>query len=181
MLQTAPAAEASAWLASFSDALSARDIGALLDLFAEDCYWRDLVAFTWNVKTLEGKAAIRGMVEATLASTRPAGLTVRRASGQSGNIEGWFDFRTAAGSGRGIFRLEGGKCRTILTTLQSLQGHEEAAGPTRPMGVRHGADRNRRTWSELRATEEAELGTSRQPYCLIIGGGQGGIMLGARL
>ena len=38
--------------------------------------------------------------------------------------------------GTGIFTLEGGKCRTILTTLESLDGHEEASGPTRPMGVR---------------------------------------------
>ena len=65
--------------------------------------------------------------------------------------------------------------------MQSLKGIEEARGPTRPLGVRHGADRNRKTWSELRAVEDAELGIGRQPYCLIIGGGQGGIMLGARL
>lgn len=181
MLQTAPATEASAWLASFSIHLAQSDIDAVLELFAEDCYWRDLVAFTWNVKTMEGRAAIRDMLAATLEGTAPAGFVFRSASGQSGNIEGWFDFETAAGSGQGIFRLEGGKCRTILTTLQSLKGHEEAAGFTRRMGVRHGADRNRQTWSELRAVEDAELGAERQPYCLIVGGGQGGIMLGARL
>jgi putative flavoprotein involved in K+ transport len=49
------------------------------------------------------------------------------------------------------------------------------------MGVRHGADRGRRTWLEQRAAEDTALGTTRQPYCLIVGGGQGGIMLGARL
>jgi putative flavoprotein involved in K+ transport len=108
-------------------------------------------------------------------------MTLRSASGQSGNVEGWFEFETKAGRGQGVFRLDGGKCRTVLTTLQSLKGHEESAGPMRPMGVRHGADRNRQTWSELRMIEETELGTARQPYCLIIGGGQGGIMLGARL
>jgi putative flavoprotein involved in K+ transport len=49
------------------------------------------------------------------------------------------------------------------------------------MGVRHGADRNRETWAEKRARDAASLGVTEQPYCLIIGGGQGGIMLGARL
>ena len=181
MLQTAPAAEASAWLASFSTCLANRDTDALLDLFVEDCYWRDLVAFTWNVKTMEGKAAVADMLAATLAPPGPPGFALVSASGQSGNVEGWFDFQTKAGRGQGVFRLEGGKCRTVLTTLQSLRGHEEATGGTRPMGVRHGADRNRQTWSELRASEQAELGVERQPYCLIIGGGQGGIMLGARL
>jgi putative flavoprotein involved in K+ transport len=181
MLQTAPAAEASAWLAGFSDALAAGDTDAVLEAFVDDSYWRDLVAFTWNVKTMEGKSAIRHMLDATLAATAPTGFVLSSASGPSGNVEGWFDFETAAGSGQGIFRLQGGKCRTILTTLKSLRDHEEPAGATRPMGVRHGADRHRQTWSELRAIEDAELGVTRQPYCLIIGGGQGGIMLGARL
>ncbi len=181
MLQTAPAAEASAWLDSFSRQLAGGDADAVLELFAEDCYWRDLVAFTWNVKTMEGKAAIKAMLDATLASTAPTSFVLGNASGKPGNVEGWFDFETAKGRGRGVFRLQGGKCRTVLTTLQELKGFEEAAGPARPLGVRHGADRNRRTWSELRAVENAELGVGRQPYCLIIGGGQGGIMLGARL
>jgi len=181
MLQTAPATEASAWLASFSLHLADRDFDATLELFAEDCYWRDLVAFTWNVKTVEGKSAIKDMLTATLGPTAPTGFMLRSASGQSGNIEGWFDFETKAGCGQGIFRLEDGKCRTILTTLQTIRGHEEAIGATRKMGVRHGADRDRQTWPELRAIEDAELGTTRQPYCLIVGGGQGGIMLGARL
>ncbi|RUY85819.1 NAD(P)/FAD-dependent oxidoreductase, partial [Mesorhizobium sp. M7A.F.Ca.CA.001.12.2.1] len=47
--------------------------------------------------------------------------------------------------------------------------------------VRHKADPQRETWSEARARETRELGTDEQPYCLVIGGGQGGIMLGARL
>ena len=34
---------------------------------------------------------------------------------------------------------------------------------------------------ERRALEEAELGIKTQPYCVIIGGGQGGIGLGARM
>ena len=34
---------------------------------------------------------------------------------------------------------------------------------------------------KLRASEEDAFGNGTEPYCLIIGGGQGGIMLGARL
>ena len=182
MHDTAPAAKAAAWLAMFSEALDRGDIAATLELFAEDCYWRDLVAFTWNVKTMEGKAAISAMLEATLAATRPSAWQVTSASGGGSEpIQAWFSFATGAGRGSGIFTLEGGKCRTILTTLQSFDGHEEAAGASRPLGVRHGADRNRTTWSERRNAEEAAFGNGAEPYCLIIGGGQGGIMLGARL
>ena len=49
------------------------------------------------------------------------------------------------------------------------------------MGASHGATTSRRSWTEGRESELSELGNSRQPYCLIIGGGQGGIALGARL
>jgi len=181
MHDTAPVAAATAWLAMFSDTLAKGDIAATLELFAEDCYWRDIVAFTWNVKTMEGKAAIAAMLAATLAPTRPSSWQVSSASGRSEALQAWFSFRTSAGQGQGIFSLEGGKCRTILTTLQALDGHEEAIGATRAMGVRHGADRNRETWSEARAREEASFGAGADPYCLVIGGGQGGIMLGARL
>jgi putative flavoprotein involved in K+ transport len=181
MHDTAPIAEAAAWLAGLSEALSAGDVPRALSLFAEDCYWRDLVAFTWNVKTLEGKPQIAAMLEATLARTGPAAWQVTRAARRPEGVEAWFSFTTTTGSGLGIFRLEGGKCRTILTTLQSLRGFEEPLGATRPFGVVHGANRGRETWSERREREAASLGASEDPYCLIIGGGQGGIMLGARL
>lgn len=181
MHDTAPAAEAAAWLGTLGEALAHRDIEAALALFSEDCYWRDFLSFTWNIKTLEGKPAIADMLQATLNHATPRDWRLEKANGTGGEVEAWFTFATAAGKGRGIFRLENGVGRTILTTLQSLHGHEEALGADRPLGVRHGADRGRETWTERRAREEATLGTAEQPYCVIIGGGQGGIMLGARL
>jgi hypothetical protein len=48
-------------------------------------------------------------------------------------------------------------------------------------GVQHGVRPNRQNWLEQKTLEAAELGTTKQPYCLIVGGGQGGIILGARL
>ncbi|HEV7252481.1 MAG TPA: NAD(P)/FAD-dependent oxidoreductase [Mesorhizobium sp.] len=182
MLDSTPAARAAAWLELFSVALENRDVDAALRLFADDCYWRDLVAFTWNVKTLEGKPAIRGMLEATLPTTMPRRWRPSECRKTDGDgIEAWFDFDTAAGTGTGLLRLEGGRCRTILTTLQTLRGFEETLGRSRPKGVRHGAERGRQTWAERRAAAQAELGAERQPFCVVIGGGQGGIMLGARL
>src|SRR5262245_7955231 len=115
MHETAPAAKAAAWLASFAEKLGNGDLAGALEGFAADCYWRDLVAFTWNVKTMEGKAAILAMLEATLAATKVSAWQVTGASGSgSGPVEAWFTFATAVGQGSGIFTLEGGKCRTIL-------------------------------------------------------------------
>jgi len=41
-------------------------------MFAEDSYWRDLVSFTWNIKTAEGKENIKAMLEATLPHVKPS-------------------------------------------------------------------------------------------------------------
>jgi putative flavoprotein involved in K+ transport len=182
MLDIAPTKQATAWLASFATALGARDVAAVANLFLDDCYWRDLLAFTWNIKTMEGRAAIRKMLEATLQTTRPTGWRLSgEATSDSGTVEAWFTFETASARGEGVLRLRDGRCRTLFTAIGELKGFEEKKGTQRPLGVKHKADRNRETWSESRRREEAQLGTTAQPYCLVIGGGQGGMALGARL
>jgi len=65
--------------------------------------------------------------------------------------------------------------------MVELKGFAEKTGPNRPLGTQHGAFKDRRSWLELKEEAEAALGYSRQPYCVIIGGGQGGIALAARL
>ena len=174
--------QAARWLATLDRALAQSDIAAAVALFGDQCYWRDLVAFTWNIITMESRDDIRDLLAATLTDIRPSGWALTEpATEKDGIVEGWFCFETAVGRGRGIFRLKDGRCRTLLTTLQELKGFEEKAGPQREMGVQHGAVKDRKTWLETRQDEEARLGYTEQPYCLIIGGGQGGLALGARL
>ena len=182
MLEKAVPLQASKWLASLANALEAGDTDAAAGLFLDDCYWRDLLAFTWNIRTMEGRDAIRAMLEATLAATRPTGWRLGdEVSAKGDAVEAWFTFETATARGQGMFRLRGDRCRTLFTAVTELKGFEERKGSTRPLGVRHKADPKRETWSERRRREESELGASRQPYCVIVGGGQGGMMLGARL
>jgi putative flavoprotein involved in K+ transport len=182
MLEIAPTKQAATWLESLARALEARDVAAAVNLFLDDCYWRDLLAFTWNIKTMEGREAIGDMLIATLEATRPtAWLMSGEANADGGTIEAWFTFETATARGQGILRLRDGRCRTLFTAMTELKGFEERKGPSRPLGVRHKADPDRQTWSEARRREERELGSETQPYCLIIGGGQGGLALGARL
>lgn len=170
------------WLGDLGEALERGDVGAVLTLFHDDCYWRDIVAFTWNVKTLEGKASLEDMLRYSLLHTKPSGWKGERIENlEVGESRIWFRFGTSAGQGLGIATLEGDLCRSLLTTLQSLDGHEEPLGQKRPLGVRHEASRARKTWSDERAIELAAFEQGQDPYCLIIGGGQGGIMLGARL
>jgi putative flavoprotein involved in K+ transport len=182
MLETSPTRRAEAWLKDFGSALEARDIERAVGCFGTECYWRDLLSFTWNIKTLEGGEAIEAMLRATLAETSPRNWTLDGEAKASGDVvEAWFDFETAVARGRGHLRLRGGRCWTLLTTMTALKGHEEKAGERRIQGVVHGARKGRETWLERRTSEKAELGLSRQPYCVIIGGGQGGIALAARL
>jgi putative flavoprotein involved in K+ transport len=177
-----PTDRVSTWLAKFEKALAAGETGAITSLFGDTCYWRDLVALTWNIKTVEGHAAIAQMVKAQLPNTHPRAFQINgEASETDGVTEGWFTFETDAARGIGHVRLQGDKALTLLTTAQELKGHEEARGPQRELGVQHGVDPNRKTWAEKRAEELATLGYRDQPYVVIIGGGQGGIALGARL
>jgi len=179
---TAPNRQAEAWLSGFEHALAGPDPTSAATLFGTESYWRDLVAFTWNIKTVEGGEAIAAMLGATAPAVAAHGFALEgQAKEADGVIEAWFTFRTVTGLGRGLLRLRDGQCWTLLTTLTGLHDHPERLGFNRPRGVVHGADRARRTWLEAREAEQRELGYSRQPYCLIVGGGQGGIALAARL
>src|SRR3970040_438332 len=172
----------SKWLERFSTCLERGDIDGAAQLFDEECYWRDLVALTWTLKTFEGRGEIRAMLSATLGAAAPGDFFALAPPGENDGIaDGWFAFETALGRGTGHLRLRDGRCWTILTTLQELKGFEEPAGPRRARGLEHGVVPGRQSWLERRRTEAAALGFARQPYVLIVGGGQGGLALAARL
>ncbi len=137
------------WLVKFGGALERGDINAAAGMFEPEGFWRDLVSFTWNLKTCEGRAEIKAMLAAALAGAQPRNFVLKDA-------EGWFTFDTALGRGIGHLRLRGKHCWTLLTTLQELKGFEEK----RDTGL---------------------AAPAREPYVVIVGGGQGGIALAARL
>ena len=169
------------WLGRFAATLAGDDPGAVANLFGAECYWRDFVAFTWNIATFEGRTSIGAMAAATAARTAASGfIPDRSATAAHGTVEAWFGFETALGRGIGHIRLADGLARTLFTALRELKGFEERQGRTREAGTSHGAFRDRLTWADRRA-DDARLGLDRQPYCLVVGGSQGGLGLGARL
>ena len=177
-----PQDRVTAWLADFEAALAQRDIDRAVAKFATDSFWRDLVAFTWNIKTVEGRDQIAGMLGDRLAATDPSSFRTREdATEDAGVVSAFIEFDTAVGRGIGHLRLKGDQAWTLLTALQELKGHEERKGPSRVLGAVHGSDPDTRSWAEKRADEQAALGYREQPYTLVVGGGQGGIALGARL
>src|SRR5271154_926045 len=105
MQEAAQLSEAGVWLANLKKALDARDIPGALELFVEDCYWRDFLSLTWNIKTMEGKPAIAAMLEATLERASPSEWAIEKVEQTARITEAWFAFTTRAGKGEGIFRL----------------------------------------------------------------------------
>ncbi|MFW3168510.1 flavin-containing monooxygenase [Geodermatophilus sp. CPCC 206100] len=177
-----PAERTDAWLAEFQAALTDRDVDRAAGLFAPTSFWRDLVSFSWNITTVEAPDGVRDLLTATLDSTDPTGFrTTEEPTEADGVITAWLAFETAVGRGRGLLRLVDGKAFTLLTSLSELAGHEEPLSERRPAGAEHGVQRDRQTWAERRRAETEELGRTRQPYVVVVGGGQGGIALGARL
>ena len=168
------------WLGSFEEALTSGDGAAAAALFAEDAFWRDLVAFTWNIKTVEGPEGVQDLVEHTDAGAHGFRTTEEPATAD-GVTEAWIAFETAVGRGSGHLRLRDGKAWTLLTALDELKGYEEPEGPGPAEGRR---PRRVARPALLAGGARAEADGARvqtQPYVVIVGGGQGGIALGARL
>ena len=188
-------AVASRWLADFDAALERRDPDMIGALFLPDGWWRDLLAFTWDLRTFHGAGAAAGALAATLEDSRPSGFRLTdgkepvtvEVDENTKWVQAFFDFETVIARGSGFFRLmptgsdaEGSwKAWTVLTTMEALKGFEEQLGPRRDKGVSHGEQRDRQSWLERRE-EEREF-TDSEPQVVVVGAGQGGLTVAARL
>ena len=82
MLDETPDATLDAVLGRLNDALERGDAAAAAALFQADSYWRDLVAFTWNIRTMEGQDADpRHARRASSPKIRPGSLAARPGRG----------------------------------------------------------------------------------------------------
>ncbi|HWE77875.1 MAG TPA: hypothetical protein VG270_05055, partial [Pseudolabrys sp.] len=63
-------AEAARWLERFSAALRTDDASAAAALFIDTGLWRDILAFTWTIATMSGRAAIASRLNETAARTQ---------------------------------------------------------------------------------------------------------------
>ncbi|UTT40738.1 NAD(P)/FAD-dependent oxidoreductase [Glutamicibacter mishrai] len=173
--------QAQEWGDALEQALQKGDIQKVTQLFGEDSYWRDLTALTWNIHTSEGREDIGKMLLGVDRGAWPRIIKVTSASEVDGVIEAWYSFENDVIQGLGLFRLREGLCWTLLSTAQSLRQFPEPAGKLREMGAEHGSSMSRENWLDRRLAQQQSLGITEQPYTLIIGGGQGGIGLAARL
>jgi cation diffusion facilitator CzcD-associated flavoprotein CzcO len=182
------------WLTQFEAALTEPDEGALDALFHQDSYWRDVLALSWNIQTTNGADAILKELKTHARRAVPSGFAIdpdRRAPRKvmragTNAIEAIFKFETAVGRGSGIIRLipdpadrNTPKAWTLLTELGELKGFEEQLGVERPRGNAYSRDFRGPNWLDLR---KASAGyADRDPTVLVIGGGQSGLCIAARL
>jgi cation diffusion facilitator CzcD-associated flavoprotein CzcO len=185
---------AEGWLAEFEAALAALDDGALEKLFHADSYWRDALALSWTLQTINGRDDILKTLKAQAPSAAPSGFTIDpdraapRKVMRAGTdcIEAIFKFETKLGRGDGIIRLipdadDGNRLKawTLLTALEELKGFEEQLGVSRPRGNAYSRDFRGPNWLDLRNASNAY--TERDPTVLVVGGGQSGLCIAARL
>jgi putative flavoprotein involved in K+ transport len=185
---------ASRWLADFEACLERRDAAAAAALFLPDSHWRDIIAFTWHIATVSGPAQILKALTETMARTQPIRFRVDpertppRWISRAGTdcIEALFAFETAVGRGSGVLRLitdprVPGRLGawTLSTTLEALSGYEERIGDHRPTGPSDYRDFGAENWLDKR--RKAVAYADRDPAVLIVGAGQAGLSLAARL
>src|SRR5665647_325296 len=192
-LGSAPA-EAQSWLARFEACLQLQDAAAAAALFLADGLWRDVLAFTWTLQTMAGQPSIEATLRQTAARTQPkyfhcpAGRTAPRWVSRAGTetIEAIFEFETAFGAANGVVRLVPDpeaparlRAWTLVTTLQDLRGHEEAfkkRATETDDGLRDFSGDN---W--LDRLDKQRAYADRDPAVIVVGGGQAGLSIAARL
>jgi hypothetical protein len=175
---------ASEWFQAFSAKLEAADVEGATSLLVKDAFWRDILSLTWDFRTFYGEAAIKKFLQDRLGAASMKGFRLESAEllqpfPDLAWIQGLFVFEVGEmGTGDGVFRIvptANGewKGHVVYTNLKSLKNHPEKVGPYR----NHLPSRGQ--WAEKRR-RELEFEDS-EPYAIIIGGGQCGLELAARL
>lgn len=184
-------AEASSWLDRFAAALAANEAKVAADLFIDNGLWRDILAFTWTIETMSGRAAIAARfaetaprtqaVDFTIPPTRTPPRWVTRAGTQC--IEALFAFETRLGRCNGVLRLvaDGRTLRawTLITTMEELKGHEEAFKRLSAQDEGGLRDYGGPNWLDRR--KAAARYDDHEPTVVVVGAGQAGLAIGARL
>lgn len=185
-------AQVETWLVAFNRALQANDQEAAAALFLEDAYWRDLLAYQWDFRSLTGPATFipqlltegkARCVRDFIIDPRYTAPTRQSRSGRD-VIEAIIRFDTDLGPGNGIVRLQevptgSGQWRAwgFMTSLQELSSHPEQIGANRPLRV---SLRNPgENW-----TDQLDYNSrfdDEEPEVLVVGGGHSGVMIAARL
>ncbi|KAK2035442.1 FAD/NAD(P)-binding domain-containing protein [Colletotrichum zoysiae] len=178
---------------AFNAALRSRSYGDLAQLFLSDGYWRDHLALSWDLRTLKGRDSIRSFLERacrlkevvidTSTAYRAPRFAPVDAHGQVQCLQFFIKADTEVGPAEGVVRLtqsgEKWEIFTFYTVLRELKGHEEPLRHRREKGVEHGSHRTSKNWKDKR--EDSVNYVDSEPAVVIVGAGQAGLTVAARL
>jgi putative flavoprotein involved in K+ transport len=170
------------WLSKFGECFEAQNVERAVSMFAETGCWRDLLSFSWNIITVTGKEDIGKMFKVTCSRINAWGWKIEGDVIRNGEeLSCWFTFETEVSLCKGKLTLIDGRCTVFFTSAMELKGYDERTFARRKPGYINSVVRDRKTWLDCKEDEEGRLGYSEQPYVVVVGGGQGGIGLAARL
>ena len=187
---------AQTWLSNFESSLATGKEDKVAALIHEDGWWRDHLGLSWDFHTLRGTPNMVEFLHPLLLKANLHNLKLQEDGKFAPNkqepiqglewVESMFTFDTAVGSGKGMIRLiclPNGvwKAHMIYTALQDLRDFKATSGDLRPHGgnnsLKGGAIEG--NWYERRQRQKEFI--DEEPTVLIIGAGQSGLNLGARL
>ncbi len=182
------------WLREFDASIQRNDETAITALFQPDGHWRDLLAFSWHIITMNGADEIKNAFKLTITTARPSNFQiakertppriVTRAGKET--IEAIVAFETTIGKASGVLRLVPAQNNSrkmvawvLLTSLDSITGHDECNGPNRPSGQAYSKEFGGDNWLDKRL--KGQRYDNHDPTVLVIGGGQAGLGIAACL
>ncbi|KAL8792661.1 MAG: hypothetical protein Q9195_004721 [Heterodermia aff. obscurata] len=186
----------SSWVSDFNQCLNEENTD-IRPLFLEKSCWRDLLCMTWDFRTIQGPEAITKFVASCSDGSRINSIGVYDSPsykiprfahcGKVRVVQAFLSIDTAYGRGEGLVRLvpdpkekDTWRAFTLLTKLEELKGYEENTHNRRPTGHNGTADSTHLNWKDqLNAQHNFRNGDG--PVVVILGAGQGGLAMAARL
>ena len=178
------------WLSHFEKVLQSGKSNDLEDCFHSESHWRDLLAFTGTISPYGGAKEISLGLNSfqKIAQAHSFRIIDKHAQPRLVNrlgrpvIEAIFAFETKLGRGEGVVRVPENSQKTawtFLTTLSELRGFPEKVGLNRPSGEAYSRNFGGSNWLDQR--QESIKFSDREPTVLVVGGGQAGLAVAARL
>ena len=138
------------WLDKLQQKISQNQLRDVSELFIDECWWRDIVALSWNITTKCGRNEISQYLQSQAAKSGfgqfnvvDQGALQPRLSDRGGLIwiESGFTFENKAGTGRGIVRLANvgpsqWKAWIVHTNLDELKGFPEQSPQEKSNGYK---------------------------------------------
>ncbi|TWH25024.1 flavin-containing monooxygenase [Rhodococcus rhodochrous] len=178
------------WLEQLGQILRRGDTGSYGKVFVPDAWWRDLLAFSGDLRSLHTADAIGRMIatagtlgvsDLELDPRVPPALSPGDTTPPVLQI--LFGLTTRVGRVRAVARLTPGdddiwRATALLTELDTLHGHEPATGRRRPHGT---PESGGRTDDRHAGTAHETSATVDEPEVVVIGAGHSGLGLAAHL